>query len=133
MEVGQVVYKIAGRDAGKAAAIVDVIDSDNVLIDGQTRRRKVSVKHVELTKKTVKISKNDSTDKVIAALKGAGYEFPEKKQSKSGEKKQKPISNRSQKASAEKPKSDAKGKKTGKKSAKKTSKKTSSKGSSKKE
>ena len=130
MEVGRVVYKIAGRDAGKAAAIVDVIDSNNVLIDGQTRRRKVSIRHIELTKKTVKIAKNDSTDKVVAALKEAGFEFEEKKQKKSGEKKAKPASTRAQKASAEKPKAESKPKK---KTAKKATKKASSKKSSKKE
>jgi len=127
MEIGRVVLKIAGRDAGKAAAIVDVIDSNTVLIDGQTRRRKVNIRHIELTMKTVKIEKNDSSEKVIAALKTAGFEFEEKKQKKSGEKASKPVSKRSQKASVEKPKSDAKGKKTGKKSAKKSAKKPSKK------
>ena len=40
IDVGRVCVKIAGRDAGKKAVVVEKIDSNFVLIDGQTRRRR---------------------------------------------------------------------------------------------
>ena len=46
-DVGRMVMKIAGRDAGRKAVVVEVLDSQFVLIDGNTRRKKVNVKHLE--------------------------------------------------------------------------------------
>ena len=74
--VGSVVMKIAGRDAGRLGVVLDVKD-DMVLIDGQVRRREVSVNHVEPVNQTVDIAKNASTESARDALKGIGVEFPE--------------------------------------------------------
>jgi len=57
MEVGSVCVKIAGRDAGLACVIVEKIDSIYVMIDGQTRRRKCNIAHLEMTGKTLPIKK----------------------------------------------------------------------------
>ena len=45
--VGRLCVKIAGRDAGKRCVVVDVVDAHNVLVDGETRRREVNVRHLE--------------------------------------------------------------------------------------
>ncbi len=51
-EVGTVCLKIAGRDAGMKAVVVEKLDKEFVLIDGQVRRRKCNIKHLEpLTEK----------------------------------------------------------------------------------
>lgn len=38
MEIGRVCIKIAGRDAGMKCVVVEQLDNNFVLIDGQTRR-----------------------------------------------------------------------------------------------
>ena len=57
IEVGRLIVKIAGRDAGLKGVIVEILDDNNVLIDGQVRRRKCNILHVEPLDKVVKIHK----------------------------------------------------------------------------
>lgn len=66
--LGRVCVKLAGRDAGGVCVIVDHA-ADKVLIDGQTRRRKVRTTHLEPTGHLLKVSKAASHDAVIKALK----------------------------------------------------------------
>lgn len=68
MEIGQVCVKIAGRDAGKKCVVVDVLGRHLVLIDGETRRRKCNVAHLEPLGESVKISKGASHEAVASAL-----------------------------------------------------------------
>ena len=72
-EVGRVCVKIAGRDAGKTCVVVDTIDNNFVMIDGETRRRKCNVSHLEPLAKTVSIQKGASHDAVAGAMQKAGY------------------------------------------------------------
>ena len=74
IEIGRLVVKIAGRDAGKKAVIVDILNDKYVLIDGETRRRKCNILHVEPLSQTVKIEKNASHEYVSKALKEIGLE-----------------------------------------------------------
>jgi large subunit ribosomal protein L14e len=46
-EIGRLCMKLAGRDAGKQCVVVEVVDPNYVIIDGETRRKKVNVKHLE--------------------------------------------------------------------------------------
>jgi len=50
-EIGRICIKIAGRDAGRECVIVDVLKDKFMLIDGNVRRRKCNVIHLEPTKK----------------------------------------------------------------------------------
>lgn len=50
---GVVCMKLAGRDAGKLCMITEVIDSNYVKVAGETRARKVNVKHLQPTGKLV--------------------------------------------------------------------------------
>jgi len=68
IEVGRVCVKIAGRDAGKKAVVIDILDSNYVMIDGEVRRRKCNIEHLEPTKDVVKISKNAPTEEVCKVL-----------------------------------------------------------------
>ena len=45
-EIGKTCLKIAGRDAGKLAVIIDVLDETYVMIDGEVRRRKCNIYHL---------------------------------------------------------------------------------------
>ncbi len=79
VEVGRVCVKIAGRDAGLKCVVVDVLNKSTVLIDGQTRRRKCNVAHLEPLQQTLKIDKNASHDKVVSAFKELDVVIVERK------------------------------------------------------
>ena len=74
IEIGRIVVKTAGRDAGKKAVIIDVLDDKFILIDGETRRRKCNILHIEPLNQAVKIEKNASHEEVSKALKELGIE-----------------------------------------------------------
>ncbi|MBW2991946.1 50S ribosomal protein L14e [Candidatus Woesearchaeota archaeon] len=76
IEIGRVCVKLAGRDAGKRCVIIDVLDDKTVLIEGETRRRKCNILHLEPLKDLVKVEKNASYEKVCDAL---GIKVVEKK------------------------------------------------------
>jgi|SRR3989338_8812064 len=123
-DIGRICMKIAGRDAGKYCVIVEVLDSNMVLIDGQTRRRKCNIKHLEPLDKSVKISKAASHSQAVKALTDAGFESKEKT-SKRKEKTERKKKQKKVKASEKTEESAEKEKKKVKKETKKEEKKTS--------
>ncbi len=64
IEIGRIVIKLAGRDAGREAIIVDILDGNYVLIDGNVRRRKCNILHLEPTDKKIEIKKGASHEDV---------------------------------------------------------------------
>ena len=74
IEIGRLCVKIAGRDAGKKCVIIDILDDKYVLIDGETRRTKCNVLHLESLNQVIKIGKNASHEDVSNALKELGIE-----------------------------------------------------------
>ena len=68
MKIGTLALKIAGRDGNNWCVIVDKIDDNYVLIDGNVRRKKCNIKHLEATEKILKIKKGASSDEVKKAL-----------------------------------------------------------------
>ena len=74
-EVGRVCVKIAGREAGKKAVVVEQIDKNFVLVDSPwVKRRRCNVKHLEPLDVVLKIKKGASSEEVEKALKEAGIE-----------------------------------------------------------
>jgi len=76
IQIGRIVVKTNGREAGKKAVIVDLINPNYVLITGpktitSVRRRKCNIGHLEPTDKVVSI-KRDATDEEVAAAIDAG-------------------------------------------------------------
>ena len=69
LSVGRLCVKIAGREAGKKCAVVKVIDDTSVLIDGNVRRKKCNIRHLEPLKETLDIKKDASQEEVEAAFK----------------------------------------------------------------
>lgn len=69
MNIGQVCVKLAGREAGQTAVVVDILDDNFVLIDGNVRRKKCNIRHLEQLDKVAKVAKNATTQEVLAALK----------------------------------------------------------------
>jgi len=106
MDVGRVCVKIAGRDAGGKCVVVDVLDNHYVLIDGQVRRRKCNVAHLEPTAEMIKIRKNAAHGTIVEEFKKMGIEIPERKSKPKTERPKKAHGQgkKEKKAAAEKPK-----------------------------
>jgi len=67
-EIGRLCVKLAGRDSNLKCLIVDTIDEKTVMIDGQTRRRKCNISHLEPLDKVLKIKKGATHSEVVSAL-----------------------------------------------------------------
>lgn len=87
MDIGRVVMKIAGRDSGKIGIVVDVLDNTYVLLDGEVRRRKCNIGHLEPLARNVDITKNASHADVLKAL---GIKEEKKKTAKKKDKTARP-------------------------------------------
>ena len=77
-EIGRLCLKIAGRDAGLKCIVIDKLNDNYVLIDGQTRRRKCNVKHLEPLDNVLKVKKGINHEDVVKELKKQGIEVKEK-------------------------------------------------------
>jgi large subunit ribosomal protein L14e len=74
-EVGRVCVKLAGREAGKKAVVVEQIDKNFVLVDSPwIKRRRCNVKHLEPLDVVLNIKKGASKEEIEKALKEAGIE-----------------------------------------------------------
>lgn len=71
-ELGRLCMKIAGRDAGRTCVVVEQLDTIFVLVDGDVRRKKVNVKHLEPLPEMVAISKGASHADVSREFKKLG-------------------------------------------------------------
>jgi len=80
METGRLCVKTAGRDAGQYCAVVEVLDKNYVTIDGNVRRKKCNVRHLEPLDKVLNIKAKASTKEVQDAMKKEGIEVKEKKE-----------------------------------------------------
>ena len=79
IEIGRVYLKISGRDSGKKGVIVDIIDNNYVVIDGEVRKRKCNIKHLEPTKIKIELEKNASHETVVKEFEKIGVKIKEKK------------------------------------------------------
>jgi len=80
-DIGRACVKLAGREAGKIAVIVD-FDKKNknfVLIDGSVKRKLCNTKHLEPLDILLKIKKGASSSDVHAAMKKEKLEVIAKK------------------------------------------------------
>lgn len=85
LSVGQVCVKTAGRDAAEYCVIVEELKDNFFLVDGNTRRKKVSRTHLQPVSKQLSIKKGASTEEVLSAFEKAGLTV--KKQAKATEEK----------------------------------------------
>jgi len=98
IEVGRLCVKIAGRDAGAKCIVVDTIDKKTVMIDGETRRRKCNIAHLEPLAQLIKIKKAASHADISAEFKKLGLKIRETKPKKATER---PIKIRKKKKEVE--------------------------------
>jgi len=69
MKIGQLAVKIAGKDAGKTVVVVDNEDKNFVTIDGDVKRKRCNITHLEPLEKEVDIKKNASHSEIIEVFK----------------------------------------------------------------
>lgn len=74
LSVGRLCVKTAGRDAMNYCVIVDEVDKNYVIIDGNVRRKKVNILHIEPLNKILDIKKGAETKIVLEALSNANIE-----------------------------------------------------------
>ena len=98
LEIGRVCMKIAGRDAGKKGIVIDILDENYVLLDGEVRRRKCNIHHLEPMALSVELKKNASHAEVLKVL---GIKEEKKKTTKKKEKAAAPRRMRMKKIYAE--------------------------------
>ena len=68
IDVGSVCVKTTGREAGKKAIVLEIVDGAHVLIQGSgVRKRKCNISHLFPTGKKVNVGKN-VTDKEIKQM-----------------------------------------------------------------
>ncbi|WXG45483.1 MAG: 50S ribosomal protein L14e [Candidatus Atabeyarchaeum deiterrae] len=77
IEVGRICVKTTGREAGRKCVMVDIVDDSFVLITGPkdvngVKRRRVNVRHIEVTNDKIIVKKDASDDEVKKALEKAG-------------------------------------------------------------
>ena len=71
LDIGRVCVKTMGREAGKLAIIVKKIDDTFVLIDGNVKRRKCNIAHLEPTEKNITLKEDSSTEVVHKSMEAA--------------------------------------------------------------
>ncbi len=82
IEIGRLCIKTAGRDAKLKCVVIDIIDDNFVIVDGETRRKKVNMRHLEPTQQKLAIKKGASSAEISRELKKLGIEMKEKKSKK---------------------------------------------------
>ena len=84
-EVGRLCVKIAGRDAGRTCVVVEAVGNGYVIVDGDVRRKKVNIKHLEPLEKTVSVKSKASSADVKKAFEKEGLSVWETKAKKAAE------------------------------------------------
>ncbi len=75
MKIGQLAVKIAGKDGGKTVVIVDSVDYNFVIIDGDIKRKRCNIAHLEPLNKEIKLKKGAEHTDVVEAFKRIGIEI----------------------------------------------------------
>jgi large subunit ribosomal protein L14e len=72
MEIGRVYTKTTGKEAGKKCVVIDIVDDVFVMVDGNVKRRKCNILHLEPTNDVLTIEKGASTTEVKHVMEKAG-------------------------------------------------------------
>lgn len=91
MEVGRLCVKVAGRGAGKSCVIVEAVDDNFVVADGQVKRKRYNIGHLEPLQHKLPIASGASHEEVVAAMKAVGVDVVIKEK-RAGKPKAKPAS-----------------------------------------
>lgn len=79
IELGRLCLKTAGRDASKKCLVIDIVDKNFVMIDGETRRKRCNILHLEPLSQKLEVKKGASHEEVKEVFKNLGIELKDKK------------------------------------------------------
>lgn len=88
IEPGRLCIKTTGREAGKIAVVLEKTNDKFVLIDGQVKRRRCNINHLETLDKKIKVTKSTTKDELKKEFEALGYKLNE---TKAKTKKEKPA------------------------------------------
>ncbi len=74
IEIGRLCVKIAGRDAGRNCVIVEAVDDNFVIVDGQVKRKRCNIDHLEPLQHRLPIASGASHEEVVRALEAVGID-----------------------------------------------------------
>src|SRR3989344_1039799 len=77
IDIGTLCIKTAGRDGNNYCIVVDKLDDHFVLIEGNVRRKKCNINHLEPIKK-LDVKKGASTEAVCKVLEAEGIAIRQK-------------------------------------------------------
>ena len=63
-DVGRLCQKIAGRDGNRKCVVVETVDNNSVIVDGDVRRKKVNINHLEPLADVLEIKQGASHEEV---------------------------------------------------------------------
>jgi len=66
--IGRLCVKIAGRDAGRTCVVVETTGDRFVVVDGDVRRKKVNILHLEPLEQLIELKSNASHEDVKKAF-----------------------------------------------------------------
>ncbi len=72
IEIGRMCKKLNGKEKGQKAVIIDILDDNFVLIDGNVTRRKCNINHIKLLPEKLEINKKESSENVKEIFKSKG-------------------------------------------------------------
>ncbi len=103
IEIGTLAIKTCGRDGNNYCIVVDKIDDNFVLIDGNTRRKKCNIKHLEPIKK-LDVKKGASSEAISKVLEAEGITIKQKGRPRQPGERPKKIRKKKEKPKQKKPK-----------------------------
>src|SRR3989338_814616 len=96
--IGRLCTKLTGRESGRTAIIVEVLEGNFVIIDGHVKRRRCNLAHLELSPQQLNLPTAASSEEISKLLEKQGISItqPNKKfQPKQKSSSQKPTKKRS--------------------------------------
>ena len=93
-EIGRLCKKLSGRDANQYCLVIDKVDKNHVLIDGNTRRRRCNVKHLEPLDQVFKINKGAKTEEIHKLFVASKIKITKKEIKKEKKSEEKPVKQR---------------------------------------
>ncbi len=75
MNIGQLAVKVAGKDAGKTVIVVDSVNDKFVIIDGQVKRKRCNIAHLEPLGREANLKKGATHSDVLDVFKKLNIEI----------------------------------------------------------
>ena len=75
LELGRLCIKTCGRDAMKHCIVVEIIDKNYVVVDGNTRKKKVNILHLEPIGKKFDVKKDITRKEIFEIFKKEGIKI----------------------------------------------------------